>query len=474
MILDSKSTPVRCGIVAAVLFGLFLLAEGALHFILSANRLREGIAKATGLSVRFEDCSVGLLGGVAFDGLTATSGNGDSLSARWVIVRPNLWACLQGRLQFEEVRVRNVRAVRMEGTPKFPEGASPAVAESQQGAPEGERQGRTVPRGVLKAVGMAKRVVVSNAAVDWMKANGSVRVQVEGADLWYAETAPGEGVGGLSAQRGTWEELLVLEGVHAKLALKGEDLALQEFTAQCGGGRLEGDGTLGFGEQSRFAIKLAGARVDLGKMSQELPSLRVAGVADGQVRMEGIVKQPQSWAGSGELSVTNGMFKGLGVLQMLGQIFQIQELANLKARRAHSKLHIADRKVSLEDLEIDASEIQINAPGSVDFKRALALQASVSLPEKMIRGRALQLLDKRLSAPDANGRRSVSFEVTGTLDKPQTDLLEKLVGDDLGTVVGGALGGVVEQIFGGLLKARKAAKTETPEDKDGSAVPKSQ
>jgi hypothetical protein len=168
------------------------------------------------------------------------------------------------------------------------------------------------------------------------------------------------------------------------------------------------------------------------------------------------------------------MFKGLGVLQMLGQIFQVQELAQLRARKAHSQVRIADKKVSLESLQIDAGDIQLTAPGVIDFKRALSLQAQISLPAQMIRGKALQLFDKRFSPADGAGRRSLAFQVTGTMGKPQTDLLDKLVGDNLGAVVGGALGGVVDQFLGGFLKPRKPAKPEVEEDGPKNLAPNPQ
>ena len=470
MIPVSKSTLGRVGIIVSVLLGFFLLAEGALRFGLSERRLRNGMSRATGMTVKFEGCSVGVLGGIALRGLTATSGSGDSLSAQSVLVRPNLWACLRGKLKFEEVRVLDVRFVRMEPAAKVAV-AAPGQAD---GAGKQEGKGGGGLHGVLKVLGMAKRVTVSNAAVDWMKSNGSVRTQLEGAELRYVETAPGEGSGELSAQRMMWQELLAVEAVNARLNLKAEVLTLKNFTAQCGGGKLAGDGGVKFGEELRFEVRLSADNVDLGKMSQELPSLRVSGLADGRLQMEGLAQAQQTWVGAGELTVVNGMFKGLGVLQMLGQVFQVQELAQLNARRAHSKIRIADKKVSLEDLEIDAGDIQLTAPGVVDFKRALSLHARISLPEQMIRGKALQLFDKRFSAVDGVGRRSLEFQVTGTLDKPQTDLLEKLVGDNLGAIVGGALGGVVDQFLGGFLKPRKAAKPEAKDEQTEAAAPKPQ
>lgn len=466
----SKPNLFRIGIVASVLLGFLLLAEGSVRIGLSERRLRDGMSRATGMAVQFEHCSVGMLGGVSLRGLTATNGNGDSFSAQWVFVRPSLWAALRGRLKFVEVCVDQVRFVRMERAAKVS-----VAAQASEGSAKTAEDAKTAgPNGILKVFGIANRVTVTNAALDWMKANGSVRTQLEGADLRYEETMPGEGRAELSALRGLWQELVAVDAVHARLMLQGEKLSLQEFTAQCGGGRIAGAGGVTFGEQVRFDVGLSVEGVDLGKMSQELPALRVSGLADGRLQMEGVAQQQQTWVGGGDLTVTDGMFKGLGVLQMLGQIFQVPELAQLRARRAHSKIRIADKQVSLEGLAIDAGEIQLTAPGRVDFKRALSLQAQISLPEQMIRGKALQLFDKRFSAVDGAGRRSLAFQVTGTLDKPQTDLLEKLVGDNLGAVVGGALGGVVDQFLGGFLKPRKPAKPDAKKDGAEGAASKPQ
>jgi hypothetical protein len=468
--LVSTSPLFRVGIVASILSGFLLLAGGLLRVGLSERRVRDGMARATGMAVQFERCSVGMLGGVSLEGVTATSATGDSLSAKSVFVRPSVWACLRGRLTFLEVQVDQMRFVRIEKAAKISEAVRGA-----QGAEEKTGGGKAAAHfGILRFLGMTKRLAVSNAAVDWMKADGSVRAQFEGADLRYEETAPGAGSMELVAQRGIWQELVAVDTVHARLKLQDQRLLLQECTARCGEGKLGVSGDLSLEGQLRFVLGLSLDGVDLEKMSQALPALRVSGLADGRLELGGLALEQQTWAGGGELTVTNGMFKGLGVLQMLGQIFQVQELAQLRARRAHSKIRIADRKVYLEGLEVDAGEIQLSAPGVVDFRRALSLQAQISLPEQMIRGKALQLFDKRFSPADGVGRRSLAFQVTGTLDKPQTDLLDKLVGDNIGAVVGGALGGVVDQFLGGFLKSRKPAKQETKEVGTEGPAPRSQ
>jgi hypothetical protein len=466
----SKSNLFRVGIIAAVFCGLLLLGQLALRIYLSEKRIREGISRATGMKVQFESCAVGVWGTVRLNGLTGSVGNGDSVSAGTVMVRPKLWAVLCGGIVLEEVRIRDVRLVRMEKAAHGKGGDQATELDSEKNG--GWR--RAGSGEVRRILGMVERVSVSNAAFDWLKADGSVRAQVEGADFWYGQTGTREGRGEVNFARAIWEESLAVDSVRAALRLREGDVRISNIAARCGGGSLEGEAAVTFGEAARFEFRLAAEKVDLGKMSQELPSLRISGIADARLQMEGVPGEEQTWTGAGEVSVADGMFKGIGVLQMLGQIFQVQELAQLKARRAHSRIQIAERRVTLDGLEVDAGDIQLTAPGVVDFRRSLSLNARITLPEQMIRGKALQLLDTRFSAADAAGRRSMDFLVNGTLDKPQTDLLEKLVGDNLGAVVGGALGGVVDQFLGGLFKSRKPAKPELKEEKAGDPVAKPQ
>jgi hypothetical protein len=467
--LVSKPALFRIGLLASVLLGFFLLGEALLRMGLSERRMREGFTRATGMAVEFEHCSVGIFGGVSLRGLTATNGSGDSFSVQSVFVRPNLWACLRGRIRCEEVRLDQVRFVRIE---------SAAVSDAVRGAGEStasKAQGReAVPREIVRFFDMAKRVLVTDAAVDWMKPNGRMRLQLEGAGLHYEETARGEGIGELHVQRGMLQEMVAVDAVQVRLKFRGKELSLEECTAQCGGGKLVCAGSVGLSDDLRFVAHLSVEEVVFEKMGQELPSLRLSGAVNGKVDLEGHALDQQTWVGGGEMTVVNGMFKGLGVLQMLGQIFQVHELAQLSARKAHSQVRIADKKVLFESLQIDAGDIQLSAPGVIDFKRALSLQAQISLPEQMLRGKALQLFDKRFSPADGAGRRSLAFQVTGTLEKPQTDLLDKLVGDNLGAVVGGALGGVVDQFLGGLLKPRKPAKPEAKEDRPKDLAPNPQ
>jgi len=56
-------------------------------------------------------------------------------------------------------------------------------------------------------------------------------------------------------------------------------------------------------------------------------------------------------------------------------------------------------------------------------------------------------LSRSFSPPDADGRRAISFHIGGTLEKPSTNILEKVATD--------GIGGVVNQLLEGFLKSRK-------------------
>ena len=438
--------------MGVVFFAMWLLRLG-----LSRKRVEDKLNAASGMTVQFEDFSIGVFGGVELRGVTATSVGGDSLAVRSISVRPNLWEGIRGRLRFEDVLLQDIRFVRMERA-KAPEQPSPLNSGEPSDASVAEKKGASR---LLDMLGLAKRIQVTNAGLDWMKPNGSVRAQAEGIDFRYEEAAHGKGRGEVTLQRGVWQELLSVDSLHAKIQREGDHLTVPDFFARCGDGKLVGTGSLQLSSEAPFGVTLSAVGVDLGSMSRDLPSVRVTGKADANFRLGGLMGVQQTWTGDGEVTVSDGMFKGLALLQMLGQVFQVQELAQLAARKAHSKIRIGHRKAYLENLEVDAGSIQLLAPGEVDFKRGLALHAQISLAEGMLRGRALQLLGNRFSPPDSRGRRSLAFEVNGTLDNPKTNLMEKLVGENLGEIVGGALGGVLDQFLGGVLKPKRNAKAET-------------
>ena len=164
-----------------------------------------------------------------------------------------------------------------------------------------------------------------------------------------------------------------------------------------------------------------------------------------------------SWVGGGHLEVRDGMFPRVEFLQAIGQLFHIGELAALKLRLGEVRFRVGEGYVWLDQCRLDGGDIVLAVPGKISFGGALDLNSQLSLPESALGGKLGQILGSRFGPPDSEGRRSVVFQVTGTAERPKTDLMERVVGGDLGKVVGGVLEG--------LFKPRKAASSEVKTEK---------
>ncbi len=403
------------------------------------------------MEVRFEEFSPGVWSATRLSKLKASTPSGLSLSAREVMLRIQPLYLLGGRIVVSELKMDGLRVVKMESSE-----AGPAVDSS---AGENRSTGGGWVGAKRDTLLRALRAVqVTDAALDWVAADGRTKWQLEGAELQFNPDSSGGGSGFFKARLSTWMEAVQLKNIEGGLLLRESQLSLEDIQASCGGGGVRGSAELRWKDRYPFSLEFSTQGVDLEKMTEELPSLRLAGQARGGLRLEGDAEQAETWRGTAAVDLQEGKFKGVNVLQMIGQIFQIQEITNLKVREGRLRARIEDSKVHLDEIHLDAGDVVLSAPGSLDFKRNLALNAQLSLQQRLLSGRISQMLGNSFSPADDTGRRSIAFQVAGSLDKPTTNLLEKVAGE--------GLGGVVSQLLGGFLKPRKS------ENREPEGVPK--
>lgn len=445
-----------CGILAvALLLAVPLVGGILLRTETVQRRIREGLSLGTGMQVNWESVEPGFWSATRMTHLTASNQEGSSVSAKKAYVKLELLPLVVGRLVFREIRLEGVRLICLEpGSPRA--GAQAEAAAGKAEVPK-SKAFEAKRRSLLKAL----RVLhVSEAAVDWQLADGRTKLQMEGVDLRLRLNEKNEGSGELTMNRCTWMDVVVLKEGRAEMRLVDGILRMETIKAACGEGVISGSGEATLFAPQTFAVRLNAGDVDLGKMSDDLPNLRLSGKAQGALQMEGALVDDASWRGGARLEIRDGKLKGVNLLQMLGQIFQIQEISNFQIKQGVANVRIAERKMWLDEFKLDGGDLLLSAPGTLDFERNLALNAKLSVSERLLNGRVAQLLGRGFSAPDGAGLRSIGFQVAGTLDKPSTNLMDKVVGE--------GLGGVVNQLLGGFLKPRKVEKAEQKEASPGA------
>ena len=451
-------------------FALMLCAFIALKFTLQSDatqtRIRKSLSSALGMDVQFEKLRTSLFGKVRLSGLKASNAHGASLSAREVHVHPRIFSLFQARLVLSEVRIDEARLTWVERAPETSQESPAAGTKTSQ-------ETRSGLASFLKELlhdkehPSIRRLLLNRGNLDWIDAGGHTLIQAESIQLDLNTDSTGRGSGRVSIARGAVAELLSFRSLQSPIELNEGVITLPGLAATSGDGQIEASVALRTRQQDtpvHLNAKLK--EINLAAMTEELPSLRFSGIANGNLEIEGLAAQSSSIKGKADLRIENGFFKGLGLLQLIGQIFQINELSNLKVKAAVARMTIADRSVRIDELSVQSDDMSFLAPGVIGFDRQISLNAKLSLPERMLSGKNMQPFNSRFSSADAEGNRSIDFAITGSIDKPRTNLLEKITGEGVGNVL--------QHLIGNFLKPRQTEpKTEaTPAPKSPETPPK--
>ncbi len=189
------------------------------------------------------------------------------------------------------------------------------------------------------------------------------------------------------------------------------------------------------------------------------PKGMVYGRIEGRLEANGKTADPNALEGSGELFLREGEVRQYSVLVALGQLLQIEELAKLQLEQAQVKYHITPGVVSVDELLLTSPNIRLSATGTISFKGRLRLASQLAISEK-VRGRLFSGMRDSFVPISQPGYTAVNFEVTGTVDRPKTDLMGKLVGPQLKD-----LSGIINDLLGGGKSSdrpKKKRKAEEP------------
>jgi hypothetical protein len=120
---------------------------------------------------------------------------------------------------------------------------------------------------------------------------------------------------------------------------------------------------------------------------------------------------------------------------------------------------MAGDKIYIEKLTLNTSDLQLAAKGTARTDKRLNLEAQLSVEEAASQHLPGMIRDNFL--PIEGGRRAIAFTVTGTTDKPKTNLLDKLMGQKENN----QLGSLLTNIFGGEKPKQDDDKTKKDDKK---------
>ena len=156
----------------------------------------------------------------------------------------------------------------------------------------------------------------------------------------------------------------------------------------------------------------------------------VTGKLEGHLDASGNTADANALTGSGEIILRDGQVRQYALLMALGQLLQIQELQQLRLDQAEIKYHINPGVVTIDGLVFRSENIQLSATGPVGFDGKLQLESQLAVNEKM-RSQLFRAIRDNFKPTGDPGYSAVGFQVSGTVGRPKTNLMDKLIGRDV-------------------------------------------
>jgi type II secretion system protein N len=255
-----------------------------------------------------------------------------------------------------------------------------------------------------------------------------------------------------------------LQQLESPLSYDANELDFSQITARAGEGQIRGRFTIQpQAEDSPFTVSIKFSEVQADKIITEAGGQlgTVTGKLEGHLDASGKTADPDALQGSGEIILHDGQVRQYSLLVALGQLLQIQELQQLKLDQAQVKYHITPGVVTIDELVFRSENIRLSATGTVSFDGKLQLESQLAVNEKM-RSQLFRAIRDNFKPIDEPGYTAVNFQVSGTVGRPKTNLMDKLIGRDLKDL---------SSVITGLMGGGKTEKKKKPAEEPAAAAP---
>lgn len=460
-------------IFGAVLFlalNLYVQSQG------TQARIQQELRQRFGGTLKIGRVSVTPWSGLKLSGITIAQGttgaSGNFLEAKNFGLRIAFFSLFSRRLVIKEVSLVSPNVVWPQNgdgkwrlpdlRPERPENAPKNIAAATSSAEESEKTGTPAESPVTETpskqplphpdrktnaptafISEIHKVSLTNGNFRFLGRENEAVANFEGVGFRAAVHNASALKGNARVAKVSLRERFFLQQLRSPLRYDANGLDLSQISAHIGSGDVTGRFTMQpETEESPFRVEMKFRGVQADQIITEAggPSGVLQGKLEGSLQTEGKTTDPDALAGSGEVFLHDGQLRQYNLLVTLGQLFQIEELTQLHLDQAEAKYHLTPGVVKIDELVLRSANIHLSATGTVSFRGKLHLSSRLAINEK-VRAQLFKPIRTNFQPTEEPGYSAVDFEVSGTLERPKTNLLEKVVGRDLKDLVNSLWGG---------------------------------
>ena len=480
-------------VACIVLLGVNLYVQSrATH-----QRIQQELSQRLDTPLELRRISVTPWGGLKLSGITIPQTGkgvgGDFLKAQTFQLRVKFWSLFGNRLVIRRVSLIKPQVVWAQNSagkwrlPSLPAAkiapaspghvagaASPAAPAPAGSAPPAPPTVAVAPNespaGVAPAASFTpevRHVDLRDGNFTFLDSSGRVIAKFIGFDFTSSFRTATAIKGSTHVAKISLRDRFFIEQLDSPLHYDPAQLIFSNISARAAGGLLSGSFDMRLqAPDSPFRAKVKFRDIDADKLVTNAggPPGVIEGRLGGFLEASGKTADSNALNGHGEVFLRDGKLQQYSLLVALGQILQIDDLMRLQLEQAEVHFHINPGIVTIDQLLLRSPNIRLSATGTVNFSGKLHLDAQLALNNKIRRQLFGPIRENFQPISNPAGYAAVAFNVSGTVERPKTNLMDKVVGHDLRD-----LGSVISSLFGHAKKKKpKAEATPAP---DQSASP---
>ena len=451
-------------IAAIALVLVFAISGWVLNRWLQSPAFRtafeEELSRALRLPVKTGGLTFSMWSGLAVQHVAVTGADGSAFEAAGISASHRYSSLLRGKFTLSEVRIEQPHFRLIEdasGNWRMPrnESAAPAAASPQPSATGEIVTQPTAPAAAPAASGQAgsppamtggtpafpatptptktaksrvsiARIILSGGTVELMDKTRAPFATFTGLNVTLNEATGENFTGNFDIQRATLHGWLALDKLTGTVSRDGKIFQVRNLSASTGGGTLTGEATWTDGATGTAGVKFD--RINIARTAQDAGAAnpRVGGILSGDAQFAGLGADKNAITGNGTLALRGGNCREIELLRQIGEVLQIAAIASFEISDVTANFSIAQGQIILAPADVAAPPVGVTLTGPVAFDGTLNLSGILHAPADFVARQSL--VAGQFSPPDANNRRSVPFNITGTLKKPRQNLAEKLTG----------------------------------------------
>ena len=319
-----------------------------------------------------------------------------------------------------------------------------------------------------------RRVTIKNGNFSFLDHAGRLLASFSGVDFGTSIRSALALHGNAKVARISLQDRFFLEELRSPLRYEPDVLELSKISARVGKGEMNGYFAMQpEAEDSPFMtnVKFHDVLADQIIANAGGPKGMVQGKLEGSFQASGKTADPEALVGKGEISLRDGRVQQYSLLVLLGELLQIEELRELHLEQAEARYHVRPGLVTIDELILRSPNIRLTASGTIAFNGKLKLDSQLAINDK-IRGQLFKAIRQNFQPINEPGYSAIDFQVGGTIDRPSTNLMDRLVGRDLSSMINSFFGGGKKERAKRKKKQIEEATPATPEPSDaGSTAP---